>query len=438
MKQSFETYRALKGERNYWLYLLSNIFSRLGDSIDSIAYSWIAYELTGSAVWLTIIFGVNVLPTIFVTPLVAPIVEKMNKKRIMVITSFIRAILVLLTGILMLTGILTAPMLLVITLLMSISESFSDPAYMAAMPQILPMDKLDTGIALRTMVSQTAQLVGAGVAGVIIGVWGGGGALVVDGTLFFISGLILAMMRITNAIKQSESSENEETQDDSYLHNLKAGFKYFIKKPELVLLCVLGVSVNLLLSPANQLETAFVIDTLHLDAYALSVTGIASSIGMLIGSAIYPLLKGKISLGKSILVVGLTVVVLYGAKIGLGFIENMVVLKYTVLFLTDALLAISVAFFSLMTNVLFFQVIDEGYLSRMASIINAVSIAAVPLGSLYSGSLVSFLSISQIYLITAGLALICTFVAIRLKSMKILDETMKNQLKGEIADEATV
>lgn len=438
MKQSFEMYRALKGERNYWFYLLSNIFSRVGDSIDSIAYSWIAYELTGNAAWLAIIIGVNALPTIFITPLVAPVVEKMDKKRVMVVTNLLRAMMVVLTGALMLTGILTAPMLLAGTLLISISESFSDPAFMAAMPRILPMDKLDTGIALRSMVSQTAQLIGTGIAGIIIGVWGGGGALVVDGTLFFLSAMVLSLLSLNGISRATDENQVEVTGKNTYWADLKGGIGYFMKMPTLMLLCFLGIGINLLFSPLNQLMTAFVVDTLHLDAYALSVVGVASSIGMLIGSALYPIFKSKLTLSKTILLTGILVTVNYLAMIALGFVGERTALKYVTLFTANALFTLAVSFFSLMSSVLFFRVVEEGYLSRMASIFNAFSMAALPLGSIYCGTLVSFISISHIYLITAVLVIICTIVVIGLKSMKTLDDFVVSQRTGGTANETTV
>mgnify|MGYP000778021018 FL=1 len=55
VKSSWKAYAELRGERNYWFYLASGLLGRLGDSIDAMAYSWIAYQITGSAVWLTVI-----------------------------------------------------------------------------------------------------------------------------------------------------------------------------------------------------------------------------------------------------------------------------------------------------------------------------------------------------------------------------------------------
>ena len=39
----------IKNEKNFRYMILANMISRFGDSVDAIAYSWMVYQLTGSA-----------------------------------------------------------------------------------------------------------------------------------------------------------------------------------------------------------------------------------------------------------------------------------------------------------------------------------------------------------------------------------------------------
>lgn len=433
MKHSSHSYASLKGERNYWLYLASTIFSRLGDSIDALAYSWIAYELTGSAVWLTIIVGVNSLPTIFITPLVAPIVERMNKKCVIVVTGFIRVALVLITGIFMLFGLLTAPMLLAITFVMSVSESFSDPAYMASVPRIIPADKLDAGIALRSTVTQAAQLVGAALGGVCLGAVGGGGALIMDAALFFLATLLLVFLHLV-PVRGAEKAH----QQAGYWEALKEGFQYFSKRATLVLLVLMSVSINMVLSPLNQLFTAYVVETLRMDAYALSVANVGSMVGMLLGTLVYPFFRKRLTLKRVIRIVGLSVTLQYAVAVLLSLLQGAVPVKYIGLFLLMFGSAVTISFYSIMANVLFFKVIEEQYLSRMASIFNAVGLLAVPLASLLSGSLVSILSVRKVFAVSAIASVIIFCSLMRAKAMGELDQLVaESQREKETANNET-
>lgn len=436
VKRFFESYAALKGERNYWFYLISIVFSRLGDSIDALAYSWIAYQLTGSAVWLTVIVGVNALPTIFITPFVAPIVEKMNKKRVIVVTGLLRVALVFITGVLMVMNYLTAPLLLIATFIMSISESFSDPACMAAVPQIIPSEKMDVGLAFRTTTSQIAELLGAALGGICLAAFGGGGALITDAVLFLLATLMLTFLRLRTA-----PNEETQTHELGYLTALKDGFHYFIKRPTLVLLVMMDVSINLILSPINQLLTAYVVETLRLNAYALSVANIGSMVGMLLGSLIYPLLRSRLSLKRVVRIVGAAITLQYGVAVLISLPQNMVWMKYIGLFMILFTSALSISFFAIMTNVLFFKVIEEKYLSRMASIFNAFGMLAVPLASLMSGTLVSLLSIRKVFLFTTCVTVVLFLLLLRAKAMNELNDQVllsQQQQTEETQNEAAL
>lgn len=84
-------YKDIFKQKEYMKMMVAALINRFGDSIDAIASTWIVYELTGSAVWSAVIFGVNKVPSVFVTPLAGAWVEGRNKKAIMIITDLIRA-----------------------------------------------------------------------------------------------------------------------------------------------------------------------------------------------------------------------------------------------------------------------------------------------------------------------------------------------------------
>ena len=59
-------YRTLLKNRNYTKLLSANMINRLGDGIDSIAFTWLTYALTKNASLSAIVFAANVLPTVFI------------------------------------------------------------------------------------------------------------------------------------------------------------------------------------------------------------------------------------------------------------------------------------------------------------------------------------------------------------------------------------
>ena len=51
---------------NFRKLFLANVINRFGDSVDSIAFTWLTYTMTKSASLSAIVFAANILPTVIV------------------------------------------------------------------------------------------------------------------------------------------------------------------------------------------------------------------------------------------------------------------------------------------------------------------------------------------------------------------------------------
>ncbi|MCR5031788.1 MAG: MFS transporter, partial [Lachnospiraceae bacterium] len=134
-------YKDLLSNRNYTKDLAAALINRFGDSIDAIASSWIVYEITGKASWSAVIYALNQLPSVFITPLAGPLVEQWEKKKVMVLTDVIRAICVGIMATGLLFGFLSAPLIAVLTLVISTAEAFRVPAGTAMMPMLVKKEE---------------------------------------------------------------------------------------------------------------------------------------------------------------------------------------------------------------------------------------------------------------------------------------------------------
>ncbi|MEI0739928.1 MFS transporter [Paenibacillus sp. JTLBN-2024] len=176
--------RALSAHRSYLVMMAAKIISRFGDSVDSIAYSWMVYMLTGSEVLMGTLFAVNFIPGIAFSPFTGVLVDRWSKKRIVIIAGTGRGVMVSLTALLYFTGLLEPWHLFVVTLINSSFECFSTPAEMSLVPRLLPKELLLTGNSLTSSASRTAELGGMAAAGGLIALVGISGTMVVDAATF--------------------------------------------------------------------------------------------------------------------------------------------------------------------------------------------------------------------------------------------------------------
>ena len=85
-------YVLLKNEKNYWKSTLGQMFSRCGDGIDTIAFSILIYEITGSTLQVATLFAVNGLPNLIFGMISGVVTQHKSEKVILSICDFGREI----------------------------------------------------------------------------------------------------------------------------------------------------------------------------------------------------------------------------------------------------------------------------------------------------------------------------------------------------------
>ncbi len=121
-KHGKHNYRELLSQKQYIKLLVADLISRFGDSLDAIAYSWLMYEVTGSESLMAVIIGLNYIPTVLLQPFAGTLVDRINKRFIMVVTDVLRFVIVALLVVLYINGALTSLIIGILTLCTSTIE----------------------------------------------------------------------------------------------------------------------------------------------------------------------------------------------------------------------------------------------------------------------------------------------------------------------------
>lgn len=283
------TYRSILKQKEFLKLMMAGFINRFGDSIDAIASAWIVYQLTNNAAWSAIIFGINKLPTVFVTPLVGPWAESHNKKRIMIVTDIIRALCVAFVATGYLLGFLEAWMLMITTLIISTVEAFRSPASMVMTSLVLESKYYEHGISLSSTVSSIIELVGTAMAGGIIAVVGIAGAIYIDMGTFLASAFIEMFIRT-----KEEKKERERFNAKEYMSSLTEGIQYLHKNSVLWFYLCAAVFLNATLVPFNSLQAPLANEIFKSGAEILSFLGAAVTSGLTLGTFCYPFVKEKL------------------------------------------------------------------------------------------------------------------------------------------------
>lgn len=415
MSNKIGGYRAILRHKQYTKLIAANVINRFGDSIDTIAFTWLVYELSGSAAWSAIIFGVNMLPTVVLGPFAGALAEHMDKKWTMVISDITRGLLVALTAALYVFNVLTPVLMLIITLLHSTVEAFRIPCGMAIVPRLLPKEDYEFGLSLNSSLSRVTEIVGLACAAGIIAAINISGAIFIDGITFFLSALLIALMKV---VKEKENSEPAEKQD--YWRTLKGGISYVLKTRAILNLCLLALLLNSLLVPLSALNAPLV-SMYNLGPEAMSVAGILLTAGAGLGAFIYPYIKRRLS-GKSVTIAGfLAVSLCYGALVWLKELTAVPALFIAGICITLLLFSVTIALLSGHFNVMVMKLVNQDYLARVGSTMNAVCTLAMPVISFCMGGLTLLMGLSGVLYLFGGICFVSLLLLIRFRMLDSMD-----------------
>ena len=401
-------YRDIFRQTEYMKIMIAALINRFGDSIDAIASTWIVYEITGNAAWSAIIYGVNRIPSIIITPLAGAWVEGQKKKTIMIVTDLIRAVCVAFVATGYLFGFLQAWMLLVTTLTISTVEAFRGPASAALTPKVLEKEYYEYGISLSTTLSSMVELIGTAgggtaVAAVIIAAIGTSGAIYVDMATFLMSALIIAFVNT-----KEQNLVVQKFDRKTYVKDLADGFSYVKKDAIIRIFLLLAVFLNAILVPLNSLQAPLAGDILGGGAEILSILGISITIGMLLGSVTYPMVQ-RIIPGKGLWIASGLGIALFYIMLPVCrplYTSRILVYAFTAVF--SFILGYTVALVNSHLSVFAVKRIRTDYLARISGITTAAGAASMPVASFLVSIVVAYVDTSAIFITSGVLALIVT------------------------------
>ena len=413
-------YRELVSQRDYLKVTAANMINRFGDSVDSIAFTWLVYAITGNAAWSAVIFGANQLPTILLMPFAGVLVERWNKKRLMIFSDLIRGAVVVGFAVLYLLNLLNPWLMLLFTLCISTVEAFRVPAGMALVPRILEKRLYEFGTGLSSTLSTVMQMIGLAAAGVIIGLFGMEAAILTDAVTYFLSAGILLLVSNREKEPEQENAVAEERLPEPrnaaaeeslpeqesagagraasvagrYFRDLKEGFSYMKKHRAILNFCILAFLINGLSAPVNSFQAPLVSDVLGQGSEFLSLINIMTMAGMGAAAFLYPYLRKKEDSTRLVLLSGIVYGCYYIACPMFGLLrEHGLVLALA----CAAAGVIGGAAVGLITSVLsveFMKAVEPAYMARCSGVFNSLACMAIPLMSGLSGIFAVFVSVS--------------------------------------------
>ncbi len=285
--------------RSFSFLWTGQLISGMGSALTTLASSLLVFRITGTALSVGLMLIATAAPTILVGLVAGVFVDRYSRKRILIASDFLRAILIFLIPILVPLNILW---LYGLVALSSAITQFFDSAQASVLPELASDEDLSAANSLMTISAHVATTIGFAAAG-LIATANINLAFYLNAASFALSGLLMSITHIP-AMASVEDSSIRAIGD-----NLLEGFRIVRDIPVLRSLFLIFAPIFLLFGLEYSLWLPFSLKVLGGTDFEFGMLESVDAIGIVLGSLLMVGLADRIREGQwlvlSIISIGL-------------------------------------------------------------------------------------------------------------------------------------
>lgn len=298
-------FRAVLSNRNFFFLWLGQIISQLGDRLDQMALiAFITSRAPGSTLQIAKILSFTIIPVFLIGPIAGVYVDRWDRRRIMFICDFLRAVLVFLIPFFLINTKNLFPIYLIIFVVFSIGRFFV-PAKLSIIPDLVDRKDLLVANSLVNITGMIAAIVGFGISGVVVEWMGAKSGFYLDSASFLISGTLIFLIskRAAQGLDLKKvGKEIVAVIQKSVVQELREGILYFVQNKKIRFTASVIFALWSALGAVYVVIIVFVQRTLHSATKDLGLLIMFLGFGLFGGSVVYGKFGQRLSTYKTIFV----------------------------------------------------------------------------------------------------------------------------------------
>lgn len=180
--------------RDFRIYWLGVLVSLVGTWLQTMAQSWLVFQITNSAFLLGLVGFLSSIPVFFFSLLGGVAADRINKKKILLFTQVSFMLLAFVLAVLTQKRLVTANEIMMIALLNGLVMVFDAHTRHAIVVELVGRERLLNAIALNSADFNSSRIIGPALAGILVSVIGMSGCFYLNGVSFL--AVILALLTI--------------------------------------------------------------------------------------------------------------------------------------------------------------------------------------------------------------------------------------------------
>ncbi|MDE1547775.1 macrolide efflux MFS transporter Mef(A) [Jeotgalibaca caeni] len=376
--------------------------SLITSAILQMAIIFYLTEKTGSAMVLSMTSLVGFLPYAVFGPAIGVLVDRHDRKKIMIGADLIIATAGAVLAIVALYTELSVWIVMVVLFIRSIGTAFHSPALNAVTPLLVPEEQLTKCAGYSQSVQSISYIISPAAAALLYSAWKLNAIIAID-----VLGAVIASITVAS-VSIPKLGDQVQRLKPNFLREMKEGIVALRQNKGLFALLLLGTLYTLVYMPINALFPLISMEYFNGTPVHISITEIAFASGMLVGG----LLLGRLGkFEKRILLITGSFFIMGASLAVSGLLPPS---RFVIFVACCAVMGLSVPFYSGVQTALFQEKIKPEYLGRVFSLTGSMMSFAMPIGLILSGFFADRVGVNHWFLLSGiliiGIAIVCPMI----------------------------
>ena len=275
--------------KRFLIIWIGQAFSILGSRLVQFALVWWMTKETGSAVVLATSSTVTYLPQIFLGPFVGALVDRWNRRLVIIIADAAVAVATLVLAFLFLTGLIELWHIYALLFLRSLGGTFHWPAMQSSMSLLVPDKHLTRVAGFNQILDGGVNVLGPALGAILMEAMPIQGVLSIDVVTAMIAITPLLIIAIPQPVNESAV---ERITPRVVLKDVKEGFRYVAGWRGMLIILIFAMILNFLFAPTGTYLPLLVTDYFKGGVWHLGLIQSLSGAGMILGGLLLSVLGG--------------------------------------------------------------------------------------------------------------------------------------------------
>jgi predicted MFS family arabinose efflux permease len=380
--------------RDFWWYFGGQLTSQVGSSFTLFALPLLVFKLTHSATNLAITTAANFVPYLLFGLVLGALVDRIDRKRMMLLTDVGRAAVIIVLPLLALSGTLRVEEIYAVAFVQSTLGILFNCGEFAAIPSLVGRDDLVAANGRIMATNSAGQILGPILAGVLVTLISPADLLFFDAASFLASAASLAAIRRSfNAVDGPGPANAGVT---GLLRDVQAGLRYVWSQPVLRSISLMMALINFVASTETSQLVLFAKRALGASDSQVALLFAAGAAGVVVVSVAAAAIRRRLSFAVTAL--GALVIA------GLAVTAMALIRSYPAALILWA----ASSGFGLLLNIntasLRQAIVPNEMYGRVVSIATVLAWSAIPLGALAGAAAIQLSgSVTDVYAVTGAL-----------------------------------